>query len=479
MGVGIGLSGIFRVNGAPPVVAPINLFTQNLILAENRTHDLNGNSVTFLKSKFEFRASDNSLSTTGFAYRDVTNNLNLFEIRNNGRLYQNGAVTEYILNASSYSEFYLNGGGASWQLFNGGVNYLGIRQNSNAFLFQRGSSGAGETHSFISGTTGSWNIGLNWAALTANLNIGMTTLDQARLGVQASDGNGANKTIAVRNHLNTGDLFSFFNDGKFQQNGSTTTGDFSIRSRTNTATDIGMYLEQNGSKAVWYNDYNGNQWQTGKLELNASNVVSDDIIKLGYSGNYKIGIIGSSLGATSAASIVMKAGNANISTLQKFIIRNYLNQDRFVYDNETASLQLSALDGSGSNKTIAVRNHLNTGDLMSVANDGLGRIAGGWLVNNLGQIAFGSEIGLVNKIYNSFGAFFIRGDRNLNLIGSGGNYLAYSELDGTNFLLRCNSAPASDGVFQNSFINFSIDEATNTLTFKIKKSDGSFVTKTL
>lgn len=376
MGVGIGISGIFRANGAPPVVAPINLFTQDLTLAANRTHDLNGNSVTFLKSNFEFRAVDALSNTIGFRYRNLANTQNIFSIKNQGRVEINGSDALVLLGGTSYTAYWLTTPTAQMSMFNEGANSVGFRQNTNDLLFQRGGGAASETHTSISVLNGSWNFGLNWASATAMLNVGMGTLNQARLGVQAINGNSGERVLGLRNHTNTGWLAEFRNDGKQINNNSTPTGDFSLRSRTNTATDIGMYLEQNSSTAVWYNDYNGNQWQKGKLEINAGNAIGDDIIKFGYGGNYRIGIIGSAWGATSEGSMIMKVGASNIATLQKFSIRNFANQDKFIYDNETASLQLSALNGNSGERVLGLRNHTNTGWLAEFRNNGIVGIGG-------------------------------------------------------------------------------------------------------
>jgi hypothetical protein len=204
-------AGYITLSDVPP---SNNLFTADLTLAANRTHDLNGNSVTFLKSNFEFRAADALTSTIGFRYRNLANNQNIFSIKNQGRVEINGSDALVLLGGTSYTAYWLTTPTAQMSMFNEGLNQVGFRQNTNNLLFQRGGGNVGETHSSITIANGSWNIGLNWAALTANLNIGMTTLDQARLGVQASDGNGANKTIVVRNHLNTGDLFQILNSGR-------------------------------------------------------------------------------------------------------------------------------------------------------------------------------------------------------------------------------------------------------------------------
>jgi hypothetical protein len=61
-----------------------NLFTANLTLGANRTHDMNGNSMTFLKSKVEFRATD-GLSANKMLYtRNHTNGGDLAQFLNDG-----------------------------------------------------------------------------------------------------------------------------------------------------------------------------------------------------------------------------------------------------------------------------------------------------------------------------------------------------------------------------------------------------------
>jgi hypothetical protein len=61
-----------------------NLFTANLTLGANRTHDMNGNSMTFLKSKVEFRASDGLSANKVITARNHTNDANLFDLSNDG-----------------------------------------------------------------------------------------------------------------------------------------------------------------------------------------------------------------------------------------------------------------------------------------------------------------------------------------------------------------------------------------------------------
>jgi hypothetical protein len=61
-----------------------NLFTANLTLGANRTHDMNGNSMTFLKSKVEFRASDGLSANQAVTVRNHTNDANLFQVNNDG-----------------------------------------------------------------------------------------------------------------------------------------------------------------------------------------------------------------------------------------------------------------------------------------------------------------------------------------------------------------------------------------------------------
>jgi len=61
-----------------------NLFTANLTLGANRTHDMNGNSMTFLKSKVEFRASDGLSVNKALSTRNHTNTGDLAQFLNDG-----------------------------------------------------------------------------------------------------------------------------------------------------------------------------------------------------------------------------------------------------------------------------------------------------------------------------------------------------------------------------------------------------------
>jgi hypothetical protein len=60
-----------------------------------------------------------------------------------------------------------------------------------------------------------WNsFTTTYMTMIAGGNVGIgTQTPTAKLEVQAVDGNGANKALVVRNHLNTGDLATFYNDG--------------------------------------------------------------------------------------------------------------------------------------------------------------------------------------------------------------------------------------------------------------------------
>jgi hypothetical protein len=61
-----------------------NLFTANLTLGANRTHDMNGNSMTFLKSKVEFRSAGNLSTDKPLIIRNQANTANGFEYNGDG-----------------------------------------------------------------------------------------------------------------------------------------------------------------------------------------------------------------------------------------------------------------------------------------------------------------------------------------------------------------------------------------------------------
>jgi hypothetical protein len=61
-----------------------NLFTANLTLGANRTHDMNGNSMTFLKSKVEFRSAGGLSTDKPLVIRNHTNSANGFEYNGDG-----------------------------------------------------------------------------------------------------------------------------------------------------------------------------------------------------------------------------------------------------------------------------------------------------------------------------------------------------------------------------------------------------------
>jgi hypothetical protein len=61
-----------------------NLFTADLTLSANRTHDMNGNSMTFTKSKVEFRSAGNLSTDKPLIIRNHTNTANGFEYNGDG-----------------------------------------------------------------------------------------------------------------------------------------------------------------------------------------------------------------------------------------------------------------------------------------------------------------------------------------------------------------------------------------------------------
>ena len=349
-----------------------NLFTADLTLAANRTHDLNGNSVTFLKSNFEFRAADALTSTIGFRYRNLANNQNIFSIKNQGRVEINGSDALVLLGGTSYTAYWLTTPTAQMSMFNEGLNQVGFRQNTNNLLFQRGGGNTAETHSSITIANGSWNIGLNWAALTANLNIGMTTPNQARLGVQAANGNGANKTIVVRNHLNTGNILDVRNSGKFAFNTDSISDVDYLFQGTGTSS-YGVYVAgsfgysgvislvssttRHNYYAAWcgfgsaYNAANsgGGATVTGtRIGFSADNFNPSDYQNIGFYGNV------TNTGSSNAIQFYANAPNAGDYSFYSQAGENYFR----------------AVDGSGANRTLTVRNHLNTGDLFQILNSG-------------------------------------------------------------------------------------------------------------
>jgi hypothetical protein len=74
-----------------------NLFTAGLTLGADRQHDMNGFGLTFLKSKFEFRASDGLSSGRALGIRNHTNTGWLAEFMNDGGVqFRNSAGTRYL-----------------------------------------------------------------------------------------------------------------------------------------------------------------------------------------------------------------------------------------------------------------------------------------------------------------------------------------------------------------------------------------------
>jgi hypothetical protein len=210
-----------------------NLFTKDLILNANRIHNLSGNSVTFLNSNFEFRAADTATNTIGFKYRNLADNQNIFSIKNQGRVEINGSDALVLLNGTSYSAYWLTSPTAQFSMFNEGANSVGFRQNTNDLIFQRGGAGTFETHTVVK-PNGSWVFGSTGSDTGGTVNVGMTTINQAKLGVQAPNGNAGETTFGVRNNTDTGWLVEVKNDGNIGINNPNPTEKLDISGKTKT-----------------------------------------------------------------------------------------------------------------------------------------------------------------------------------------------------------------------------------------------------
>lgn len=250
MAIGIGLSGIFTAKSAvPPPPAPINLFTQDLTLAANRTHDLNGNSVTFLKSNFEFRATNNDSTERIIGLRNYTNTSYYLEARNNGTLIHIGNIVQnndtgsqsFLTNVTSNFttgfEVRITGSGGNGFVVqrNGGSASVGLNITGNRGGFGIATFGMlsqynvdGSVYSYDTdtytqyaadrgGVAGKSSVHFRCEDGTVNV-IGDlsgfgTITPTSRLEAQALNGNSGERVLGLRNHTNTGWLFDINNDG--------------------------------------------------------------------------------------------------------------------------------------------------------------------------------------------------------------------------------------------------------------------------
>jgi hypothetical protein len=116
-----------------------HLFSENKTLAANRSHDMNGFSMTFLKSKVEFRASNGDGGLKALWVRNHLDNGDLFDVRNNGNITHNGSIVQN--NATGNQSFLTN----ITSNFTTGFEARMFGSGGNGFLVQRlgGSSAVG------------------------------------------------------------------------------------------------------------------------------------------------------------------------------------------------------------------------------------------------------------------------------------------------------------------------------------------------
>jgi len=177
-----------------------NLFTADLTLAANRNHNLNNNTLRFF--------NEDSASIFLDTYSSASANKRVALVGRRARGTQ--ASPEGVL---ANDLIYAVGGRA-----HDGTSFSGTSKASMSF-FAGGNWSPTSHPTRIGFATTDVNSLTQTQRLTIlpNGNIGVnTTNPTAKLEVQAVDGNGANKALTVRNHLNTGDLATFYNDGSFE-----------------------------------------------------------------------------------------------------------------------------------------------------------------------------------------------------------------------------------------------------------------------
>jgi hypothetical protein len=161
-----------------------NLFTANLTLVANRTHDMNGNSLTFLKSKVEFRASDGLSANKTFWTRNHTNTADTFAVLNSGDVIANGG--------------------------SGNVNITSIGSASGKSGNVLTAFGAGAGMSSLSGTENAffgYNAGQNCSAGSYNLFAGANAggqnnaSDNVFLGSSAGANNTGGRNVIIGSGL--------------------------------------------------------------------------------------------------------------------------------------------------------------------------------------------------------------------------------------------------------------------------------------
>jgi hypothetical protein len=136
-------------------------------------------------------------------------------------------------------------------------------------------------------------------------------------------------------------------------------------------------------------------------------------------------------------------------------------------------VEFRASDGLSANKALVVRNHLNTSDLFSVANDGYLKASSGATIPGITFID-----GLNNNIYASGGALFINAHSTLTLFAENKPLIAsinnYPALVHSMITLE-----TPDVTMWNGSMSFYVDEVNNDVKIKVRKSDGTFFTKTI
>jgi len=144
--------------------------------------------------------------------------------------------------------------------------------------------------------------------------------------------------------------------------------------------------------------------------------------------------------------------------------------------NPTAKFEVQAFDGDVANKALTVRNHLDTGDLMSLNNDGRLLLSNRIQAPLFSGLYFGFPE--LNSVVSNGGALVLNASavlalhaENKPLIASINNYpaLVHSII----------TLETPDGNMWNGSMSFYVDEVNNDVKIKVRKSDGTFFTKTI